>query len=201
MFPVETQYKLVSKLSGGEKRRLNLLTVLIKNPNFLILDEPTNDLDLLVLNRLEEFLMSYGGCLVLVSHDRYFLDKLTDHLFIFEGNGKIRDYYGSYTKYSFEKETEKQVAEKQTRTCATELPTKPKQQKVKTKLSFNEQREYTSLEKDIEKLETEKAKIEADINSGSLPYEELIKRSERISELIELIDEKSMRWMELDEFI
>lgn len=100
MFPVETQYKLISQLSGGEKRRLNLLTVLIKNPNFLILDEPTNDLDLLVLNKLEEFLANYSGCLILVSHDRYFLDKLTDHLFIFEGNGKVRDYYGSYTKYS-----------------------------------------------------------------------------------------------------
>jgi len=106
MFPVETQYKLVSKLSGGERRRLNLLTVLIKNPNFLILDEPTNDLDLLTLNKLEEFLINYSGCLILVSHDRYFLDKLTDHLFIFEGAGKIRDYYGQYSKYSFEKEQE-----------------------------------------------------------------------------------------------
>ncbi len=201
MFPVETQYKLISKLSGGEKRRLNLLTVLIKNPNFLILDEPTNDLDLLVLNRLEEFLMNYGGCLVLVSHDRYFLDKLTDHLFIFEGNGKVRDYYGSYTKYSFEKEDENQLTEKQSRKQVTEGKQKTKKPKVKTKLSFNEQREYDSLETEIEKLEVEKDKAEADINSGELAYEELNKLSERIGELIELIDEKTLRWMELDEYV
>lgn len=199
MFPAETQYKLVSKLSGGEKRRLNLLTVLIKNPNFLILDEPTNDLDLLVLNRLEEFLMSYSGCLILVSHDRYFLDKLTEHLFIFEGEGKVRDYYGSYTKYSFEKEQEKQLAEKQTR--QKPVVEKPKEQKPKTKLTFNEQREYNALEKEIEKLEHEKAELETSINSGELPYEELTSLSERIGEIIELMDEKTMRWMELDEFI
>lgn len=199
MFPAETQYKLVSKLSGGEKRRLNLLTVLIKNPNFLILDEPTNDLDLLVLNRLEEFLMSYGGCLILVSHDRYFLDKLTDHLFIFEGEGKVRDYYGSYTKYSFEKEQEKLLAEKQTR--QKPVVEKSKAPKPKTKLTFNEQREYNALEKEIEKLEVEKAEIEASINSGELPYEELTSLSKRIGEIIELMDEKTFRWMELDEFV
>jgi len=201
MFPPETQYKLVSKLSGGEKRRLNLLTVLIKNPNFLILDEPTNDLDLLVLNRLEEFLINYGGCLVLVSHDRYFLDKLTDHLFIFEGEGKVSDYYGSYTKYSFEKEQKKQLTEKQNRKKASDDKPKPQKQKVKTKLSFNEQREYDSLEKEIEELEIEKAEAETAINSGDLAYEELNKLSERIGELLDLIDEKTLRWMDLDEFV
>ena len=199
MFPPETQYKLVSKLSGGEKRRLNLLTVLIKNPNFLILDEPTNDLDLLVLNRLEEFLINYSGCLVLVSHDRYFLDKLTDHLFIFEGEGKVSDYYGSYTKYSFEKE--KQAAEKQKRKKATDGKPKIQKPTIKTKLSFNEQREYDSLEIEIEELEIEKAEVETAINSGELPYEKLNKLSERIGKLIELIDEKTLRWMELDEFV
>lgn len=199
MFPAETQYKIVSKLSGGEKRRLNLLTVLIKNPNFLILDEPTNDLDLLVLNRLEEFLMSYSGCLILVSHDRYFLDKLTDHLFIFEGDGKVRDYYGSYTKYSFEKE--KQTAEKQNQKKPAESKPKSLKPKIKTKLSFKEQREYDSLEKEIEKLEIEKTEVESAINSGNLEYEELNKLSLRIGELIELIDVKTLRWMELDEFV
>ncbi len=201
MFPPETQYKLVSKLSGGEKRRLNLLTVLIKNPNFLILDEPTNDLDLLVLNRLEEFLINYSGCLILVSHDRYFLDKLTDHLFIFEGNGKVSDYYGSYTKYSFEKEKEKQATEKQNRKKDTEGKQKIEKPKVKTKLNFNEQREYEALENEIEQLEIEKAEVETAINSGIQAYEELNKLSERIGELIELIDEKTLRWMELDEFV
>lgn len=201
MFPAETQYKLVSKLSGGEKRRLNLLTVLIKNPNFLILDEPTNDLDILVLNRLEEFLINYSGCLVLVSHDRYFLDKLTDHLFIFEGDGKVRDYYGSYTKYSFEKEKEKLLKEQQNKKRTTSKKPTSKNQKVKTKLSFNEQREYDSLEKEIERLEVEKAEIESSINSGELAYEKLNKLSERIGELLELIDEKTLRWMELDEYV
>ncbi len=199
MFPVETQYKLVSQLSGGEKRRLNLLTVLIKNPNFLILDEPTNDLDLLVLNRLEEFLANYSGCLILVSHDRYFLDKLTDHLFIFEGDGKVRDYYGSYTEYSFEKE--KQPTEKQNQKKANEVKQKTQKPKVKTKLSFNEQREYETLEKEIEQLETEKTELETAINSGIQAYEELNKLSERIGKVIELIDDKTLRWMELDEYV
>jgi len=199
MFPIETQYKLISQLSGGEKRRLNLLTVLIKNPNFLILDEPTNDLDLLVLNRLEEFLTNYSGCLILVSHDRYFLDKLTDHLFIFEGKAKVRDYYGRYSEYSFEKE--KQPAEKQNQKKDAVEKQKARKPKVKTKLSFNEQREYESLEKEIEELEKEKAELESNINSGIQDYEELNKISKRIAELIELIDQKTLRWMELDEFV
>jgi ATP-binding cassette subfamily F protein uup len=200
MFPPEVQYKQVGLLSGGEKRRLNLLTVLIKNPNFLILDEPTNDLDLLVLNRLEEFLLNYSGCLILVSHDRYFLDKLTDHLFIFEGNGKIRDYYGSYTKYSFEKEQEKRLDEKKNKQQLPETK-KTTKAKVKTKLSFKEQREYESLEKEIEQLEKEKAATETLLNSGIQDYEKLNKLSSRIGELMELIDIKTLRWMELDEFV
>jgi ATP-binding cassette subfamily F protein uup len=190
----------VGLLSGGEKRRLNLLTVLIKNPNFLILDEPTNDLDLLVLNRLEEFLLNYSGCLVLVSHDRYFLNKLTDHLFIFEGEGKVRDYYGSYTKYSFEQDQEKRLDEKQNKQQLPETK-KTTKLKVKTKLSFNEQREYESLEKEIEQLEKEKVEVETLINSGIEDYEELSKLSIRIGELMELIDTKTLRWMELDEFV
>ena len=200
MFLPEVQYKQVGLLSGGEKRRLNLLTVLIKNPNFLLLDEPTNDLDLLVLNRLEEFLLNYSGCLILVSHDRYFLNKLTDHLFIFEGEGKVRDYYGSYTKYSFEKVQEKRLDEKQNKQQLPETQ-KPVKPKVKTKLSFNEQREYESLEKEIEQLEKEKAEAETLMNSGIEDYEELSKLSTRIGELMELIDTKTLRWMELDEFV
>ena len=137
--------------------------------------------------------MSYGGCLILVSHDRYFLDKLTDHLFIFEGEGKVRDYYGSYTKYSFEKANEKQTKKESSK----EKTTKPKE---KTKLSFNEKREYESLEKEIEQLEVEKAEAESIMNSGIQDYEELNRLSARIGELIKLIDEKTMRWMELDEF-
>jgi ATP-binding cassette subfamily F protein uup len=201
MFPPEAQYKHVGLLSGGEKRRLNLLTVLIKNPNFLILDEPTNDLDLLVLNRLEEFLLNYRGCLILVSHDRYFLNKLTDHLFIFEGDGKIRDFYGSYTKYSFEKEQEKRAHEKESRKRAPDAKLSTAQLKVKTKLSFNEQREYKALEKEITQLEVEKAEAESILNSGIDDYEKLNKLSSRIGELMETIDAKTLRWMELDEFV
>jgi len=201
MFPTETQYKLVSKLSGGEKRRLNLLMVLIKNPNFLILDEPTNDLDLLVLNRLEEFLLNYSGCLVIVSHDRYFLDKLTDHLFIFEGKGRVKDYYGSYFKYSLEMENQKQKEEKEKKQESISDKSKNLKPKVKSKLSFNEKREYESLEKEIEKLEMEKAEIELLLNAGDLPYEKLNSLSSRIGELIEIIDAKTLRWMELDEYV
>jgi ATP-binding cassette subfamily F protein uup len=199
MFPPETQYKLVETLSGGEKRRLNLLTVLIKNPNFLILDEPTNDLDLLVLNRLEEFLMNYSGCLVVVSHDRYFLDKLTDHLFIFEGDGKLRDYYGRYSEYHLVKE--KLSPGKPILKETGEEKEKPPTLKVKTKLSFKEQREYESLEKEIEQLELEKATIETTLHSGISDYEKLNDLSERLGMIMALIDEKTLRWMELDEYV
>ncbi|MCF8378133.1 MAG: ABC-F family ATP-binding cassette domain-containing protein [Bacteroidales bacterium] len=196
LFSPEVQYKPVSKLSGGEKRRLNLLTVLIHNPNFLILDEPTNDLDLLVLNRLEEFLMNFSGCLLIVSHDRYFLDKLTDHLFIFEGEGQIKDYYGPYSKYFIEKEKKAVTPEKQT----TTKPAAPKPS-LKTKLSFNEKREYEKLEKEIEILEQEKNELEEQIGKGDNGYEKLTLISHRISEILKLIDQKTDRWMELDEYV
>jgi len=149
--------------------------------------------------RLEEFLLSYGGCLILVSHDRYFLDKLTDHLFIFEGEGKIKDYYGKYSRYSIEQEAKRQSFEKQEKKKTS--PTKEIKLAIKTKLSFNEKREYEQLEKEIEKLEAEKTEAETNINSGDLPYEKLAIISERIGVLIELIDEKTFRWMELDEFV
>jgi ATP-binding cassette subfamily F protein uup len=199
MFPTETQYKPAGVLSGGEKRRLNLLTVLVKNPNFLILDEPTNDLDLLVLNRLEEFLVGFGGCLVIVSHDRYFLDKLTDHLFVFEGDGKVRDFYGSYSGYRFDSEKEKQQKEKHLQKPPAESKKKSEKPKIKTKRNFNEQREYDLLEKEINLLEQEKATTEAILNSGKAGYEELSSLSNRMGELLEMIDVKTLRWMELDE--
>ena len=209
MFPAETQYKQVGKLSGGEKRRLNLLTVLIKNPNFLILDEPTNDLDILALNRLEEFLLNYEGCLLIVSHDRYFLDKLTDHMFIFEGNGTVRDYYGAYRDYRVEKASRAVQSEnsgqeaggrKQPET-RNQKPETSNKQKATRKLSFNEKREYEQLEVEIEKLETEKATLEAELDAGTLGYEVLSEKTSRLAAVMALLDEKILRWMELGERI
>jgi len=200
-FPPEVQYKHVSKLSGGERRRLYLLTVLIKNPNFLILDEPTNDLDLLTLNRLEEFLENFGGCLVIVSHDRYFMDKLVDSLFVFEGDGKIREFIGTYSEYREElDEKERQEKEQKSAAQKSEMKETSDKPKKKTKLTYKERLEYAQLEKDIAALEKEKTEIESVMNSGSSDYEALQKMSLRIGEVISLIDEKTKRWMELAEF-
>lgn len=196
MFSPESQYKMISKLSGGELRRLHLLTVLIKNPNFLILDEPTNDLDLFALNKLEEFLLSFKGCLLIVSHDRYFLDKLTEHIFVFEGDGYIRDHYGSYSDYRRLRE----VSKKPERKAAKTLKTAPVKKAEKTKLTFKEQQEYDKLEPEIEALEEEKASLESELSTGNLDYESLNQKSSRISELIELIDSKMQRWTELGEY-
>ncbi len=197
LFPPKTQQTLVSKLSGGELKRLYLLTVLIKNPNFLILDEPTNDLDILTLNKLEEFLSDFKGCLILVSHDRYFLNRLTDHLFVFQGDGKIKDFYGDYSAYKLFKEKE---GKERKRLKAQQKKPAFKQEKFKKqKLSFNEKREYKALEKEIEKLEEEKASLETTMNSGKTDYQELEKKASRVAELINLIDEKIFRWMELEE--
>ncbi len=206
LFSPDTQYTYVSSLSGGERRRLYLLTVLIKNPNFLILDEPTNDLDLMTLNILEEFLISFKGCLILVSHDRYFMDKLVDHLFVFEGDGKINGFTGNYSDYRIYKDgTLKQQREKNVQVlrqkkkekekAATEAP------KEKTKLSYREQKEYDQLEADIESLEKEKSDLEAILGGGENDYGKLEKTSVRIGEIIKLIDGKTMRWMELAEFV
>lgn len=200
MFPPEMQYALVSNLSGGEQRRLYLLTVLIKNPNFLILDEPTNDLDLITLYKLEEFLMNFKGCLMLVSHDRYFLDKLSDHLFIFEGNAKIKDFYGSYKAYRQQKQDleKKQKDLKQTEKKQQRQKEAVKKS-VKKKLSYKEQKEYEQLEKEIETLEQQKTLLEKELNSGITNFEALQNLSEQIKTTIELIDEKTLRWMELEE--
>jgi len=204
MFSPDSQYKRISKLSGGELRRLHLLSVLIKNPNFLILDEPTNDLDLFALNKLEEFLLSFKGCLVLVSHDRYFLDKLTDHLFIFEGDGMIKDHYGRYSAYRHQLESDKKQIPKAIPTGGgdrTDSPIKETLPKPKTKLTYKEQLEYSRLEPEIEKLEKEKASLEEELNAGTLDYGSLNQKSMRIAELIELIDTKIQRWMELGQFV
>jgi len=191
LFTPEAQYKLISKLSGGELRRLSLLTVLIKNPNFLILDEPTNDLDLFALNKLEEFLLAYKGCLIVVSHDRYFLDKLTDHLFIFEGKGTIKDHYGTYSGYRNSREIQEPAIKPEPVKKPAKLPQK------KAKLTFREQQEYNRLEQEIELLEHEKASLEAEMNQGNLSYQDLELRSKRVAEIIHQIDVKLHRWMEL----
>ncbi len=200
MFPPKVQNDYVSKLSGGERRRLYLLTVLVRNPNFLILDEPTNDLDLITLNKLEEFLEGFKGCLILVSHDRYFLDKLVDHLFVFEGDGKIKDYHSNYTEYKFLKD-EKDRVERAKLSDNKEVKKIVKQPGKKTKLTFHEKKEYELLMNDIESLEKEKVDLEEKLGSGEADYEELEKMSTRVGELIELIDNKTMRWMELDEYM
>jgi len=197
MFSPESQYKMISKLSGGELRRLHLLTVLIKNPNFLILDEPTNDLDLFALNKLEDFLLSFKGCLLIVSHDRYFLDKLTEHIFVFEGEGLIKDHYGSYSAYRRQKELAKKPEKKVPKPQSTSSGAKAK----KTKLTFKEKQEYDKLEPEIEALENEKSSLESALNSPALDYESLNQKSIRVAQLIEIIDEKMQRWLDLGHYV
>lgn len=200
LFPPATQYNLVKKLSGGEKRRLQLLRVLIKNPNFLILDEPTNDLDISSLNVLEDFLMNFGGCLLLVSHDRYFMDRLVDHLFVFEGDGNIRDFPGNYTDYrEYKDETEKEEAKTTVVKTANE-DIKQEQLKEKKKLSFKEKKEYEYLTKEIEQLESKKETLIAKLNSGSADHTELTKWAEEVEVINQLIDQKTERWIELAEY-
>ncbi len=204
MFTDKQQYSLVEKLSGGERRRLYLLTVLMSNPNFLILDEPTNDLDIVTLNVLEEYLKSFKGCLLIVSHDRFFTDKVVDRIFAFEGNGIVKDFPGNYTIYKNQREEEKEQQEKNEREKKKHEPKSPQpatSSKIekKKKLTFKERQEMQQLETDLEKLNTEKAEIEAALNSGILSPNELIQKSNRIGELIDLLDEKEMRWLELSE--
>jgi len=196
LFPPEQQYTYISKLSGGEKRRLHLLTILFRNPNFLILDEPTNDLDLPTLAVLENFLSEFAGCLLIVSHDRYFMDRLVDHLFVFEGDGEIRDFPGNYSQYrEWQKIQEEEVKEeKRPEPIEATSPTKEKK-----KLSYKEQREFDILEKEIASLEKERQEIYTKLNDPSLPYDQLQKLTERIGIINNSIDEKEMRWLELSE--
>lgn len=203
LFTDKQQYSLVEKLSGGERRRLYLLTVLMRNPNFLILDEPTNDLDIVTLNVLEEYLKSFKGCLLIVSHDRFFMDKVSDRIFAFEGNGIIKDFPGNYTQYKNKKEEEEEQRQKeqkkQTTQQAAVQPSGPIDKTQKRKLSYKEKLEMQQLEQEIEQLNTEKTGIETALNSGTLSNDQLLQQSQRIAKIIELLDEKEMRWLELSE--
>jgi ATP-binding cassette subfamily F protein uup len=202
LFPPQMQNQLVEKLSGGERRRLYLLTVLMLNPNFLILDEPTNDLDILTLNKLEAFLADFGGCILLVSHDRYFLDRIVDHIFVFEGQGEIQDYNGSYTEYRLEQEKqakkEKKAAKKETTEAANEPVTAAAS--PKTKLSFKEKYEFENLENEIENLEIEKVKLETDLAENATDFDVISKATERLGTVIADLSAKGDRWLELSEF-
>lgn len=199
-FPPEMQYNYVERLSGGEKRRLQLLIALIRNPNFLIMDEPTNDLDLTTLNILEDYLTNYQGCLVVATHDRYFMDRLIDHLFVFEGEGRISDFPGNYTDYrNFLEEQQTEKAEnKPERKAATTV--RKKREGEKRKLSFKEQREFEQLGKEIEDLETEKKSLLKKMNAGSAGHEDLINWSMELESVQARLEEKSDRWLELSEF-
>ena len=209
LFPHEMLNNKIEKLSGGERRRLYLLTILMQQPNLLILDEPTNDLDIVTLNILEEYLKEFNGSLIIVSHDRHFLDKLVDHLFIFCGDGVVKDFIGSYSEYreyikeyeaeqksaarAEEKAAKEKAAKEAAKATPQEAPAKRK------KLTFKEQREFEQLEKDLESLAAEKADLEARLSSGTLPFDQLQTASERVGQLIDLIDEKELRWLELSE--
>jgi ABC transport system ATP-binding/permease protein len=202
LFPPEMQYVPVEKLSGGEKRRLYLLTILIKSPNFLILDEPTNDFDIVTLNVLDEYLKSFGGCLIIVSHDRFFMDKIVDHLFIFEGDGAIYDFPGNYSDYrSSQKivESENRKANNPIKEKASEKPALDNNLPVRKKLSFKERLELNQLTSEIETLEKEKSGVEHSLNSGNLKADELIAMSNRMADLLKMIDQKTDRWIELSE--
>lgn len=197
LFTPEKQYSYVYKLSGGEKRRLYLCTVLMANPNFLVLDEPTNDLDIETLQVLEEYLRDFKGCVIVVSHDRYFMDKVVDHIFAFNGGGDIKDFPGNYTEYRDWREEEKAAAK------PVEKSAQPKsayRSESKRKLTFKERKEYESLEPEILALEKEKSLLEQEMSSGTLDNATLLEHSMRIQEVIALIDEKTERWVELSEF-
>jgi ATP-binding cassette subfamily F protein uup len=211
LFTPETQHNYVYKLSGGEKRRLHLCTVLMRNPNFLVLDEPTNDLDIVTLNILEDYLQSFKGCVIVVSHDRYFMDKVVDHLLVFKGDAELKDFPGNYTDYrdwteieneerpltskGEQKSKEQRVKNKDLDSDADGANAKPE----KRKLSYKEQKELEALDAEIPALEQEKADVEARLASGQLTADEIMADSQRHAQLIELIDEKSMRWLELSD--
>ncbi|WP_295958362.1 ABC-F family ATP-binding cassette domain-containing protein [uncultured Alistipes sp.] len=201
LFTPETQHNFVARLSGGERRRLYLCTVLMRNPNFLVLDEPTNDLDIVTLGILEEYLQAFRGCVIVVSHDRYFVDKVADHLLVFCGGGEIRDFAGTYSEYvAWKREYEAARRTQAAQAKPRPQPARPQaSEQAPRKLSFNEKRELETLEAEIPALEAEKASLEASLSSGTLAVEELTAQSQRIAELIGLIDEKTMRWLELSE--
>ena len=199
LFPPQMQHQFVEKLSGGEKRRLYLLTVLMLNPNFLILDEPTNDLDILTLNKLEDFLADFGGCILLVSHDRYFLDRIVEHIFVFEGHGEIKDYNGSYTEYRLEQEEQAKQDKKDAKAAPLVLE-KAKTEAPKLKLSFKEKYELETLEKELEDLETEKEQLESQLANNPSDFDIIAKASERLGIVLQEITTKSDRWLVLSEY-
>lgn len=199
LFSPEKQHNYVHKLSGGEKRRLYLCTVLIKNPNFLVLDEPTNDLDIITLNILEEYLINFKGCVIIVSHDRYFMDKVVDHLLAFNGNAVIKDFPGNYSQYrEWKQQTEQNEKQIEKQKTVKDKPVSSKNNQ-KNKLTFKEKRELETLETEITSLEEEKSELETKLSSGTLSSEELLDKSTRISTIIEELDFKTMRWLELSE--
>ena len=201
LFAPEKQHDFVAKLSGGERRRLYLCTVLIKNPNFLVLDEPTNDLDIVTLSILEEYLTNFKGCVIVISHDRYFMDKVVDHLMVFEGDAVIKNFPGNYSHYREWKQLEDRKVNDDIKAAKVETKTQASvKEEAKTKLTYKEKQEFESLEKKIAKLEIEKAELTEKLSSGKLSSEELVEGSNRITSLMELIDEKTMRWLELSEY-
>jgi len=199
LFSSETQYNFIEKLSGGEQRRLYLCTILMQNPNFLILDEPTNDLDIMSLNVLEEYLSKFEGCVIVVSHDRFFMDKIVDHVFVFKGNGEISDFPGNYTQYR-NNEEELSLSQKAGQKPLTEKP-KPLKAKEegKRKMNFNEKKEFELLEPEIASLEKRKKELESELNSGLLNHEDLFKKSLEIQQVSRMLDEKEFRWLGLSE--
>lgn len=204
LFTPEEQHNYVYKLSGGEKRKLYLCTVLMRNPNFLVLDEPTNDLDIQTLQVLEEYLQDFAGCVIVVSHDRYFMDKVVDHLLVFKGEGEIQDFPGNYTQYRewcrLQPKTEGEGAEKKaTKPTAKEQPSATQKKEGKRKMTYKERREYEQLTKELEQLENEQKTLEEALCSGQLSVEELTEKSKRLPEIKDEIDEKEMRWLELAE--
>lgn len=205
LFTPDRQHSYVYKLSGGEKRRLYLCTVLMRNPNFLVLDEPTNDLDIITLNVLEEYLRSFKGCVIVVSHDRYFMDKVVDHLLVFRGNADIKDFPGNYTQYRARKEEQDALKKQeeqalQSKQAVVEEKSRRPEKEVKRRLTFKERKEFEALDAEIPALEAEKKELETAMSSGTLSTEELLAKSARITALIEELDEKTMRWLELSEW-
>ena len=205
LFTPDKQHNYVYKLSGGEKRRLYLCTVLMRSPNFLVLDEPTNDLDIVTLNVLEEYLRNFKGCLIVVSHDRYFMDKVVDHLLVFKGNADIKEFPGNYSQYrewkqAREIEEREAAASRTSRNAAPEKRSARSDNEPKKKLTFKERKEFEALETEIAALEAEKAELEAAMSSGTLSPDDLLAKSRRIAQVIEEIDEKTMRWLELSEY-
>ncbi|MDR1500705.1 MAG: ABC-F family ATP-binding cassette domain-containing protein [Tannerellaceae bacterium] len=204
LFPPDKQHSYVARLSGGERRRLYLCTILMRNPNFLILDEPTNDLDIVTMNILEDYLINFGGCVIIVSHDRYFMDKVADHLLVFTGNGKVKDFPGNYSQYRARREVEGKAGAGDQSTAPTPqkaAPVKPRSQSAGNirKLTFKERREMEALEAGIAGCEEEKARLEASISHGNLTNDSLVASSLRIGEIIDEIDAKTARWFELSQ--